>query len=93
MIPRSFELLGHRITVVRETASDDEYACWHPETNTITVNPNLNEDLAWHSFCHELVHAIFDMLSYEDLTEDEVLVDQFGGLLAQAIKTFRDAST
>jgi hypothetical protein len=40
-----------------------------------------------HTFCHELTHAMLDMISHE-LSRDEQFVDQLGALLQQALTTF-----
>lgn len=41
------------------------------------------------TFCHELTHAMLDMISHK-LSRDEAFVDQLGHLLQQALTTFED---
>lgn len=96
-IPKTLQLLGHtiRIHVISKAhweALADKYediedavAYWSPRDNVILIKRQPRSQML-HSLYHELTHAILDMMSNK-LTHDEVFVDQFGGLLAQAMDT------
>jgi len=83
--------MGHTITVMVSPAEDWAHAevagFWDPATNQITL-VKQSKDVMWHTFWHEVTHAILHMMSHP-LNDDEVFVDQFGGLLAQALKSAR----
>jgi hypothetical protein len=95
-IPKAFQLMGHTITVRVvskrdwEAISDvydieDAVGVWSPSDNAIVLLRQSHPQLM-HAFTHELTHAILDMMSSR-LSHDEIFVDTFGGLLAQAIDT------
>jgi hypothetical protein len=100
-IPKSFQLLGHTITVrivsVRdwealvEAVDDDnnmdeaDLGYWIPGDDLIVLKRQPKAQLM-HTFTHELTHAILYYMNCA-LWTDEVFVDNFGGLLAQAMDT------
>jgi hypothetical protein len=89
-IPKTFKLMGHTINVkVVERKSwkyEDEWGWWDPERNEILLVRQPRSQLR-HSFWHEATHAILDMVGQSELSADERLVDQIGGLLAQIMDT------
>jgi hypothetical protein len=89
-IPKSFKLMGHTITVKviskKEWKYKDEWGWWDPSKNEILLVRQPRTQLS-HSFWHECVHAILDMVGQTKLSADERLVDQIGGLLAQIMDT------
>lgn len=95
-IPKTFFLLGHEITVrvvsrrdweaiAEDNDLEDAVACWCPERDLILIRRDTRPQML-HAFAHELTHAVLDMMSNK-LSYDEVFVDTFGGLLAQAMDT------
>ena len=88
-IPSHFQLMGHDIDVhvvpIKDWTMADCAGYWEPGENRIVLAEQA-PDVTFHTFCHELVHAILSMMSHP-LNEDEVFVDQLGGLLAQALKS------
>lgn len=47
---------------------------------------NSTPEEEWHTFCHELTHAICFTIGWTEFNEDEVKVDAFANLLAQALR-------
>jgi len=95
-IPKTLKLLGHTITVrvigkKEWDALTDDYdivnavGCWRVEDHAIVLLRQPKSQLL-HTFTHELTHAILDMMN-DKLSHNEKWVDQFGGLLAQALDT------
>jgi hypothetical protein len=99
-VPRQFKLLGHTITVRVVSKRDwesladecddmeeDDMGYWMPDQNLIVLK-RLPRSQLLHTLYHELTHAILYYMG-DPLWRDEDFVDQFGGLLAQAIDTAR----
>lgn len=95
-IPKQFKLLGHTITVRVIGQRDwdalcDDYdivdavGCWRHSDYAIVLLRQPRSKLL-HTFAHELTHAVLDMMN-DKLSYNEKWVDQFGGLLAQAMDT------
>lgn len=100
MIPKSFQLLGHTITVrivskrdweALAEQSDDmdegDLGYWIPDRNLIVLRRQPKSQLL-HTFYHELMHAVLFYMN-SPLWTDERFVDNASGLLAQAIHTFK----
>lgn len=88
-IPKRFQLLNHTIgieTIPMAKWKWDAWAYWDHENLKILICRG-KRSIAFHSFCHEVVHALFDMAGRHDLSADETLVDTVGGLLAQMMST------
>lgn len=97
-IPSQFQLLGHTIEVrvlsekfwdqhAKEAGFDDAVGGWIPAKHLIIVK-RQPPTMLWHTFYHELTHAILDMMGHK-LCHDESFVDLMGGLLAQAMQSLR----
>lgn len=99
-IPKTLQLLGHTITVrvlskrewealteMEEGIEEDEFGAWFQDKNLILIK-RTKRSLMWHTFWHELTHAVLDMMN-NDLSFDEAFVDNFSGLLAQAVNSAR----
>lgn len=92
-IPKTFKLMGHTINVRVVPQSKWRHGgnCvgrWDPNKHRIdvlAVQPASNRQQI---FCHELMHALFDMAGHEALSQDEALVDRMGHLIQQALTTF-----
>lgn len=91
-VPKSFKLLGHTVTVkvIPEAEwikdkDEDDVGEWFVRELRIDLLEQSPSPLM-HAFTHELTHAILDMMNHE-LNRNEVFVDNFAGLLAQALTT------
>jgi len=56
------------------------------EKQRIEVKDDGTGTMPWHTFAHELTHAILTAMGHK-LNSDEAFVDQFSGLLHQALMT------
>ena|SRR5688572_1735757 len=96
MIPKSFKLMGHTVSVklvpAKDWSDDDTVGFWNSENNTISVIADLDETRIQQVFCHELVHAILSNMAEEELNGNEKFVDVFGSLLHQAWSSCEGAS-
>ena len=89
MIPKSFQIMGHKIRVkVTDSFDSDRVGEWNPKTCTIKLKPQLSS-LQEQTYYHELVHCILDHLSYDTESENEQFVDAVSQCLYQALKTSR----
>lgn len=98
-IPKSIQLMGHTITVRLVSAKDWDALCdkyeeledsvgwWIPADDLIVIKRQAKA-ATFHTLTHEITHAILYFMN-SPLTHDEQFVDQFGGLLAQALNTAR----
>lgn len=89
MIPSSFKLLAHRIRVKSIPAAEWEYEDHVGSYNAVEQTILLRDDggtLPGHTFCHELTHAILTSMGHP-LNDQESFVDNFSGLLHQALTT------
>ena len=98
MIPKSFSILNHTIEVVFDNQychKNDCFGQFLSYENKIILADRYKADKSWkkhkietveHTFYHELTHCILYYMNH-DLWLDEKFVDQFGGLLAQVMKT------
>lgn len=91
MIPKKLTILGHTIKIKRVKTIPKHKNCrglWVPNKNLIYIkiepgNIDIEEQTLW----HEIVHAMLDNLSYDELSNDEGFVDRLGSVLHQVIKT------
>jgi hypothetical protein len=89
MIPATVPLLGHIITVNivepdKWEFGDECAGLWHPQGQQIYIHGGLEPSVQYHTFFHELCHAVLDMMSHK-LARNEAFVDQLAGLLHQAL--------
>lgn len=99
MIPSKFKLLGETITVIVDDEICKEksaFGLYYSSTKTIYLADNLYDgdkkipiadDAKRHTFLHECVHAILDVMNEEKLYLNEKFVDVFSGLLHQMEET------
>lgn len=91
MIPSSFKLAGHTVTVrlvpENEWADDEVVGNWNSQNLTISVPGWFNASRTQQIFCHELVHAILSTMDEGKLNENEKFVDVFGSFLHQVWTT------
>lgn len=91
-VPTSFKLLNHEVRVDKNPALTDvdKYGVADYPRNVITLYTyECADSVVEHTFYHELVHFLLHYAGRGDLSEDEVLVDAIGGLLAQYEATKR----
>lgn len=55
-------------------------------TNQIRIDKSMPEDLKKQVLIHEMMHAIFDLLGFEDLCTDENKVQSIATALHQVIR-------
>lgn len=91
--------MGHTITVRLVSPRDWDDLCdkyeeledsvgwWIPGDDLIVIK-RQTKAATFHTFCHELMHAI-TYYANSQLTHDEAFIDATGGLLAQALNTAR----
>jgi hypothetical protein len=92
-IPKSFDLMGHQVTVDVVPASrwkhgDGCIGMFSPQAMRIEIVDGLAQGTTEHTFWHEATHAMLYVLSSPHY-QDEVLVDQLGGLLHQITQSWR----
>lgn len=89
MIPKQFKLVNYTWTVVISPVAlplDDGarvFGWCDTDTRTITLDGTLDPEQLWHTWLHELTHAILNALGRSALFADEDFVDSFSGGLAQ----------
>lgn len=90
-IPSSFKVIGHTVKVhvvpPSKWAYPDCVAFFEPEKSRIYIKKRsyaLNRQAFW----HEAVHAALSAINHP-LYEDEIFVDNLGGLLAQIMESAR----
>ena len=93
-IPKSFRLLGHTYVVQHvddfgPVGSATVGLCeFGPQVISLKKSKDgqkLSRSSIEHTFCHELVHAIYAVMNENDLCSSEGHVDMFAGLLHQAL--------
>ena len=88
-IPTSFRVLGHTIKVHRVAPerwkTPECHAFFEADKHRILIRDS-GGTLPGHSFYHELVHAILSAMGHP-LNSDESIVDNFSGLLHQALSS------
>jgi len=97
LIPKSFEILGQTITVEyrRTLYKTNKYiGLWIPGKNKIllqqrTKTYEITDEQIEQTFLHELTHALLTIMGYENLSNDEKLVDLIGHGLHQIIKSVK----
>ena len=89
-IPKRFKLFNHVITVKLEEdlyRNTDRWGEVRYRRKEIAIDSTIDKGYQEQTFIHELVHLIFDMMSEQELTKNEKLVNTFSELLYQAIET------
>lgn len=90
MIPKSYKLLGHTVTVHVVPEEDwkhqDCVGLYEPHRHRILIRGDLTDSLKLHTLYHEMVHSWLTALGHE-LNDDEKFVDMLGGMMHQAMTT------
>lgn len=94
-IPQSFRLAAHTIHVVNVPKKKwkhgaDCVGIWLPGQYRIEILASLRGTNRQQTFVHEMLHAVFDIAGFEDLSRNEAMIDSLAHLLAQALITFED---
>ena len=86
-IPKRFNILNHTIKVFLDPTPDvGKVGDADFSTNVIRIFVSgISRDVILHTYFHEVIHFVLHYAGRPDLTEDEVLVDVVGGLLAQVL--------
>ncbi|MBQ9621244.1 MAG: hypothetical protein IJR41_04840 [Atopobiaceae bacterium] len=87
IIPATVNILGIPYEVVTEEMEDGEDGCISPRRQRITLRDGMCAEKRVQVYLHELVHGILDQLGYEELYEDEHLVQGLAIGLHQALKS------
>jgi hypothetical protein len=88
-IPKKFKL-GSRTWKVIIVGKRKWYGSCSVTKCTIKLSSlNKTNEEAWHTFCHELMHAISGTIGFERLNKDEDKIDAMGNMLAQALESFK----
>ena len=94
-IPRRFQIHGHKVRVKiltdvmwrRLKLPKDAVGIFDPTSHVIALRKELGDTEIQHVFCHEFTHCLLDQMNHK-LSHNEVFVDNFGSLLAQALASF-----
>jgi hypothetical protein len=95
MIPAAIQLLGHTWAVVLHDGyaiapdGDECKGYCDFERQEIHLNATMPESLLWHTFFHELTHAVLYYMGTK-LCANEAFVDMVAGLYSQALKPLRE---
>lgn len=99
MIPVRFKILGQDFKVVFDDElckKEGSYGMYFPSLNKLVLSKrfeenneivDLDEDFIKHTFYHELIHAILNVMQEKELYENERFIDIFAGILLQIEKT------
>ena len=91
-IPLKFSL-GGRSWKVKFVPTVGKSKSTYGRTNfnsaTIEIKEGMDAELTYHTFYHELLHAISDTLGWKELNEDEERIDAVAGILLQFFKSKR----
>lgn len=91
MIPKTVQLLGHKWAVILHAGyavapdGDECKGYCDFERQEIHLNGTMPESLLWHTFFHELTHAVLYYMGTK-LCANEAFVDMVAALYAQALK-------
>jgi len=87
VIPKSFKIFGetYKIKELIRVHKDNRWGEHQPTGNVIKIKKTLNQEQKEQTYLHEVVHCILSNLSYEELNENEVFVDQFAKAFHQIL--------
>lgn len=89
MIPNEFKLLNYTWRVVMidgpvvHADGDQCHGTCDTDARVIRLDATMDRELLWHTWLHELTHAICSALGRSSISADEDFVDSFSGGLAQ----------
>jgi predicted transcriptional regulator len=87
VIPKKFQIFGetYKVKELVRVHKDNRWGEHQPTGNVIKIKKGLNQEQKEQAYLHELVHCILSNLSYHELDDDEVFVDQFAKALHQIL--------
>ncbi|MDD3177137.1 MAG: hypothetical protein PHS28_05435 [Atopobiaceae bacterium] len=83
-VPDSVTILGIRYDVTRPNCTRDDGSI-DPHRQVIEVASGMSDERAGQTFLHEVIHGVLDQLGYEELYQDEHLVQGLAVGLYQAL--------
>lgn len=86
-IPKRFQLMGLTINVTLCDTGENDNGNWSLNEQQIRIDKSLKEEMQLQTFWHEAVHACLQVLSYDELGDDEAFVDRLAFCLAQIDRT------
>jgi len=91
-IPERVDVLGVAYDVAFDSTEPGEDGYCSPSGQRIGIRPGMGAPKTTQVFYHELVHAILGQLAYDDLYEDERLVQGLAIGLHQALGDLTSSS-
>ena len=93
-IPARFTIFGQKIKVKYVDDLDGNAGKYSPAQSLIqlqrsSLNHKISKEMLEVTFYHEMFHALFDKLGYDDLYLDEKLVDLLANAFFEINKTKR----
>jgi hypothetical protein len=86
-IPSTFRL-GGRLWTVKRVGQKKWYGKTDPTACEIELSSRCKDDEElWHTFIHELMHAVAWVMGRHSFHDDEAKIDGVAGLLLQVIAT------
>lgn len=91
MIPKRFKLLNYTWSVIGHEGmipgprGIQLYGKCDHDKHELTLNIAAPPDVVWHTFLHELMHAVLEATGRTALSADEDFVDSLSGALAQCL--------
>lgn len=89
-IPSEFECLGTTIKV-RRASIPQKYGHYDTKKKEIVIHSNLDAETASLTFWHEFFHCALHLLSYDELWEDEALVERLAQVTHQLEKSCQES--
>ena len=74
----------HEIVETKDTYKNNDCGMIDYIKCKIHLNPELSEEARKETLCHEIVHGMFVHLGYNDLAENETLVQGLGNAIYQS---------
>lgn len=94
MIPKTFQLGGRTWTVRRGVKCGKKKwygKCYGSECRIDISDHNKDPEEELHTFMHELLHAIAQIMCWDEFNEDEGKIDAVASLLLQVMTTADEA--
>lgn len=85
-IPKSLNVLGHKIKVVIKDLGGEHNGWYHPDTNLIEIHVDVAGTKKDVAFLHEALHAVHDKASLSQsipVGVEEIVVDQTASTLVK----------
>jgi|WetSurMetagenome_2_1015567.scaffolds.fasta_scaffold1293692_2 hypothetical protein len=89
MIPQTVKIGGYTVKVEfakNQMTDKDQCGSYNSRTKTITIDPDLTDQLIFGVFMHEIVEAFADIHSIESLQADHHAINQLGEATHQLLR-------